>query len=593
VIIGIKRVPGFAELQDAHAGARRMEAWANEQGIDHIEVLTDEHAPVHIKDAKDAIKRILTPGTVEHLLLYFSGHGLFVNDTEVWLLSDAPDDPDDAVNLQATILSAGFSPVPYVAIFSDACRLPNDTLEQGRVRGGQLFPNKVLEEHPVDVFYACGLGRGALEITTAETGGTPRAAFTDALLEALSGEVQLQPPDPEFVRPEPLDHYLSSRVVQRVFGATHLTQQPKAQLQSRSGAWVARLPAPEPEPEEQPEIVIREVMPLDPTILADYALPNEFSTAGAPGGGWRDRNDRGPRRPRKPRKRRAPDPSSPPVDTVARRMIIDAVWDGGRGLSGQLDALPTALDDRHAVAREEIAATMQWALAGPGRGAPPRSRVRAHRGQVRRTLDDPAGSSTALVVFDDETSALLPRLDGFVANVDHVGGELLDVWWEPSPRPATPDRAVLDRARTIRGIAAWAHREHVPALQLVADALDAPTPETTALAWGLAHDPTLGLYAAYAFGQYPHRGQLARIGAPAGAPTPLFDVALLRGELRDAPAATGIAPLLTRGWSMLETLGGHVSTELEHARNHLVQASPWSLYAPDATRQLVAWFTTR
>ena len=53
VLIGVDRVGDLPVLQDAAAGARRMEEWARGQEMSPIEVFTDEGGePVEIADVK-------------------------------------------------------------------------------------------------------------------------------------------------------------------------------------------------------------------------------------------------------------------------------------------------------------------------------------------------------------------------------------------------------------------------------------------------------------------------------------------------------------------------------------------------------------
>src|SRR5262245_12115055 len=54
--------------------------------------------------------------------LYFSGHGYWKNNAELWLLSKAPGDADEAVSWVETIELARDSGIPHVVVISDACR---------------------------------------------------------------------------------------------------------------------------------------------------------------------------------------------------------------------------------------------------------------------------------------------------------------------------------------------------------------------------------------------------------------------------------------------------------------------------------------
>ena len=102
VLIGVDATGQLPRLHDAAAGARRMEQWALAQGLerDMVHVVTDEGGPVDVAAIKRAVRAVVEPGTVSQLLVYFAGHGINLGMSEYWLLSDAPADPDAAVNLR-------------------------------------------------------------------------------------------------------------------------------------------------------------------------------------------------------------------------------------------------------------------------------------------------------------------------------------------------------------------------------------------------------------------------------------------------------------------------------------------------------------
>ena len=73
-----------------------MEAWARAQGMDPVEVFTDEAGPVDVTEIKRAVRRIVDHGA-DQLVIYFAGHGVNIRYQEYWLLSDAPRDTQAAV----------------------------------------------------------------------------------------------------------------------------------------------------------------------------------------------------------------------------------------------------------------------------------------------------------------------------------------------------------------------------------------------------------------------------------------------------------------------------------------------------------------
>ena len=87
VLIGIDRTGMLPQLKDAANGARRMESWAHAQGIQHVEVFTDEGGPVNVADVKKAIRAIVVSGGTDQLIVYFAGHGVNISGGERWLFS--------------------------------------------------------------------------------------------------------------------------------------------------------------------------------------------------------------------------------------------------------------------------------------------------------------------------------------------------------------------------------------------------------------------------------------------------------------------------------------------------------------------------
>jgi hypothetical protein len=142
----VDRVGGdFTVLNDAAAGARRMHRWAVGRGIvarTHAILITDTpRKPVTHNRILKAITRIVDGAGVEQLILYFSGHGVNVNNTERWLLSDAPEDATAAVDLAASVDMARYLVgIQHIVIISNACRVAPGGLQIQGVRGRRSSP---------------------------------------------------------------------------------------------------------------------------------------------------------------------------------------------------------------------------------------------------------------------------------------------------------------------------------------------------------------------------------------------------------------------------------------------------------------------
>ncbi len=230
LFIGVDQSGGLQRLNDAAEGARRMHEWALTQGIPdqtHAKLITDAGGKkVHPDLIYDAIKAIIDGAGVDQLLLYFAGHGVNINRSEHWLLTDAPVRTSAAVNVSGSVELARYCGIQHVVIISDACRVAPDGIQAQNVRGIDVFPNDGAGDRakPVDQFFACFLGKTAAELKDPATAaGNYSALYTNALLDALTGSRPdvLEPADPpgdsaQYVKPRKLESYLESEVPHRV-----------------------------------------------------------------------------------------------------------------------------------------------------------------------------------------------------------------------------------------------------------------------------------------------------------------------------------------------------------------------------------------
>src|SRR3954453_3831326 len=124
IFIGVDRTGQLQPLNDAAAGARRMYEWALQQGMadgTNARLITDQSQKVTPDMVYDAIKAIIDGPGVDQLILYFPGHGVNINRSEHWLLSDAPVRTSAAVNVAGSVDLARYCGIPYVVFVSDAC----------------------------------------------------------------------------------------------------------------------------------------------------------------------------------------------------------------------------------------------------------------------------------------------------------------------------------------------------------------------------------------------------------------------------------------------------------------------------------------
>jgi len=524
VLIGVSRAGNLPVLNDAIPSVRLMEQWALHQGLDRdlVKVITDEAGPVGLQPIKDAVNDIVGRATVEQLVVYFAGHGVNIGYYEYWLLSEAPLDPQAAVNVDGSVTLARRSAVPHVIFFSDACRTPAAGLQSQRVTGGELFPNEVgaaaaRTETTVDNFFACALGDPAYELKQpSPDGDLYRSIYTRCLSDALHG----LPPTPVdedllegqsfgLVRVRRLKDHLRTAVAQAIAAspnAGQIWQIPDARLTSDEKAWIAR--------------------------IARIAGTDAAAPAGS-------------------------EPSTVEVHQEALRQVLTS---------------PATTDLSGLTAKGVDAATyLDGSSFPPSPAAPDRTfkvrgakvvqaraaggvQVSADGAQVS-ALDQARLPASTLLTFDNGTSVVLPAFRDFVGGLTFAGGELVGVAYEPCQD--------TDRLRTLRGSFEEVERlrsvivasAKSGALQLdddLAEVLCRPLPDATRI------DPTIAVYVAYAYRDLQRRSAMRCLqdAVRDDLGVDLFDVALLAGDIDDRTIATvgpvvPFVPILSRGWGLL------------------------------------------
>src|SRR6516165_694525 len=262
VLVGVKKTGNLPELQAVSSSVNAMALWAKAQGLDEklIRVVSDDNGPVTAQQLKDVIGSLVDRGTVDQLILYFTGHGFNI-DSEYWLLSGAPRDTEAAVNVEGSVRLARYCGIGHVLLISDCCRSAAEGLQAQQVRGSNVFPNDLVSgmEKPVDLLFACARGKPSLEVAdpakaVSEAVKTFSALYSEVLLEYLNGQhedaLDRVQEDGSFVgllRLGKLANDIKMEVPHRLkmkLGIDPtITQQPDDRIGFRTGdAWVSRIP---------------------------------------------------------------------------------------------------------------------------------------------------------------------------------------------------------------------------------------------------------------------------------------------------------------------------------------------------------------
>ena len=241
IVIGVDQVGGgLPRLAAAASGARQVAEWL-ERNDYHVRLFTDENTPVGRSDIFKAVQELVEAGNMERLVIYFAGHGFLKGPVdEYWLLSGAPADAAEAVNLTLSQAMARYKGIPQIIFISDACRVVPRTGVHSGIVGASIFPNTrpKADSAEIDFYYATHPGDPALERGDTEA-ESAHGLFTRELLGAHMGappEALLSVAGRDYVRNRWLKQILRDRVDLRAQTISlALTQKPDVQLQIMDG----------------------------------------------------------------------------------------------------------------------------------------------------------------------------------------------------------------------------------------------------------------------------------------------------------------------------------------------------------------------
>ncbi|MCU0440444.1 MAG: caspase family protein [Raineya sp.] len=186
ISIGINKVSGLNPLNSAVKGAEEFAEWGKSQNY-HVSLFTDVEKKVCLSEIFDGISKIIDAKNCEKLIIFFSGHGILKSPSqEIWLLSDAKINPNESINLTTSIDYANTCGIPYIVFISDACRiLPNELQLTGN--GGVIFPICPANQScAIDILYATRAGHPAMEQNSINN-SKKFGLFTKAIIDVLKG----------------------------------------------------------------------------------------------------------------------------------------------------------------------------------------------------------------------------------------------------------------------------------------------------------------------------------------------------------------------------------------------------------------------
>jgi hypothetical protein len=572
IVIGVDKAGDLPKLRAAASGALAMGEWLSSEGFD-VTTLTDANGPVRFADLFDAVKRNVDNAALTQLVIYFAGHGFVNGYSEHWMLSGAPDNQNEAVSLNESVFNARLTGISNVVFISDACRSKADSIRIQRVSGSVLFPNPVNQPAvpaDVDQFLATLVGDASWEVPVAESSGAFEGIYTRCFLEAFKhpdvAMVKKTATGQSVVPNNTLKPYLAREVPIRAQAASiTLKQRPDSLVVSPDTTFIGR-------------------------ALGDPATSAAIG-AGRAGG----------------------PPRLAPVPVTVRDVANAALRDAGATIiaaarpgvtsamistesksSGYADANDRLIQSRGLPAELSVrtgatisGARVASATVRPGFKAEHLNGIGSQlQASVEVTMA--RGPATSLAIrFENGTGTVIAALEGYIASVVVDENGVSSVSYLPSRQ--NPLRGEFDHEGAklvqLRDAVATAARFGV-------FRFEGPREQRQAAAAQMADrirvlkgiDPTLGLYAAYA---YADAGLPSHVGSVRGfmrdtLGADLFDVVMLSGDLssravRGPERLAPFCPMLTQGWSLLRVLNVRLPESLADLRIHL-RHSLWTTF---------------
>lgn len=531
IAIGVNKTGMLPILGGAVSGAEKFAKWADDQGYKVILITDAGGNEVTLKRVRDAVKDVTNTLTYSKLIVFFSGHGFLLSpQSELWLLSQAPDPETEAVNVRLSAEFARYSGIPHIIFVSDACRSGGSTHSHRSVTGGAIFPNQQTsaDAAEIDTFYATRPGDTALELPDKnEAVKNYKGILTDCLLRALEGEA------PEVV-------------VEQATNTGKLWVLPCRNLKGYLKTCV-------PLAAEEVDIKLSQ----RPEIRVESALPDYFGRLEHPP--YRSAFDH------KIRSARVKPGLGDFVELTQDRVMSfdsgidiqsEAMTESARAFETQMHqiALSRGRDHYETETGFSVYGAVRNALAGGGVTNDVFTDDEVTHIRVHDAGDYAARS--ILIELESGIGTVLAVMKGFIGTVTMDGEKIVNVSYTPSSNTTEyqteyePDSERIERRRAF---AAAATRNGMFELSS-RDAKDAGD----YLRMGKKMDPTLGIYAAYAYSQAGQTDLVRDVlrYMEYSPPVP-FDVVLLarqeNGEFAamDYPVAP-FCPMLRQGWSLLE-----------------------------------------
>jgi Caspase domain len=576
VVIGVDRPRDLSPLHAAVSGANKVGDWLEAEGI-NVKRFLDDTRPVKADDIFDAIDGYVSLGTLQQLIVYFAGHGSFVGTGEYWLLSQALHNSNQAVSVNQCLQSARQCGIPNVVLISDACRSTSASLGIQALTGYNIFP--VVNNRRVftflDAFFAVRVGAPAYEVRDAA--GKYDGIYTTCFLEAYVNPDDNMTEVVDGIKVVPnkkLETYLLSEVPRRA-QISDVLQYPDSSV--TSSKYLARaeinhiwtpnnLPTPSrcacggcrgcgASPRPGPKI---RSVPATVNNLAEFQLSQA---------GIQISRDAQP-------KTFSPD-ALQKIDkevgfSANRDLILNARGPIAFRYGTGINVFGTRL-------RGAFGAAMETQMLGEGNGSNEPASIQI----------DPKGEhqDSVALEFADGSGTVIAGLRGFVATVVVDQGRVASVSYEQAQYGGAPTFQPDDGIKQLHAMVATAAKFGVFRIDGPPEVRERNAAQLgNTLRMGKLFDPTLGIYAAYAYAEAALLAQIRSVRdiMKSELEIELFDVSLLADVLsgnQRIEAQAPFCPMLNQGWQFLPVRNVTLPAPLVEAQSHILPAL-WTTFDP-------------
>jgi hypothetical protein len=571
IVIGVDKAGNLPVLRAAASGATEFANWLSNQGFDVFRFI-DTFDPVKVDPIFETVDKIVNKEIYEQLVIYFSGHGFLNSYKELWMLSGAPNNPNQAISLPECKRLCKRTGISNVVFISDACRSVAPDLAASSVTGSVIFPSKPSSGNirtKVDIFLATEEGDPSYEIKIKDAADQYHGIYTTSFLDAFKHpmpEMVTEIEDgAEVILNKNLEKYLERDVNRRAQEKSiSLKQRPVAEI--LSDKYIGR--------------VIRERLAIGGPGNPNLSLPPAQPTIGQVAflafkdNGFEDSFDKQDTLFNKVEVRESGEAKAfeesknkllnahPPLNLETRM---------GLSVSG-IDIVQAATNPNFI--------TVQLSAAG----SPSRSILE---------LDPIANRPASVAIkFTNGYGTVVAAFPGYYGTIVVDNERVVSVSYD---RHGSSDS---DEVKELRALVATSARFGTFRIGATGDQSDLNAEELAdRIRVAKSIDPTLGIYAAYAYEEADlHRKiQSVREYLLSDLRGEIYDIAMLAGVLENVKPSeqSNIAPfcpMLSQGWGLLR-IGNIILPPVVAAARDYLEPALWTTFKPEGIDRLLSALT--